>query len=328
MSAINSKLEFVVRATYKVLLELGIVEKAEDNDLHSDNGQKISGIVKFRANSLLPTIKYIKIIATEVTEDKKCMITLCDDKDNTLANHVFKYDGDGDKDDVSNNSLGLNGTKFPLNWEQYQCENKDQVTKLCNTIICGLKLQAMVLSFERSDIPNKDGSRSLEIKKSPLETNPTILFGNVSGSKNSNVDLPKFEDEYEINEPSAPFHSEELPERYFPVRGGAPYGSNDLYPMGVKNPLGPNLGPFGPSPKNRNDDSRGLPGQGGMIFDPFGQNRDEMFRDEQNRRGPGWIPGSKYDDPLGNSGGSSGIGGPGFPGSGSGSGSGSGFGFL
>lgn len=330
MSEIKTKQEFVARVTYKSLLELGIVEKVEDNDLRSDDDRISSGVVKIRANSLFPTIKYIEIIATEVAEDSKCMVTLCDDKDNTLANHIFKYDGDGDKDAVDNNSLGLGSTKFPLNWERFQSEKKDQVTRLSNIITTGLKLQLLGLSLERSGVPNKNDSDLTKITRAPIETTSKILFENVSTSKNSNVDLPKFEDEYEINEPSAPLRLEELQERCFPVRGGSAYGSNDLYPMGQKNPLGSNLGPFGPSSNNRNNssnNSKGLPpGQGGMIFDPFVQNRDEMFRDEQNRRGPGWIPGSKYDDPFGDSAGFNGMGGPGFPSSGSGTGSG--FGFL
>ncbi|KAK5781766.1 Fub1p PWA37_004671 [Arxiozyma heterogenica] len=328
MSVIKNKLELVARVTYETLLRLGVVEKNKNNDLDGANDQASSGIIKIRANSLFSTIKYIEIITTEVSEDATCMITLCDDKDNTLANHVFKYDDDdGNKDDVDNNSLELNSIKFPLNWTLFQNEHKNQVVRLSNVIMVRLKLQSMVLSFEKSGISNKNDSEPVKIDKIPVESNTTILFGNGTSSKHSNVELPKFEDEYEINEPSATFHSEELQERYLPARGGSTYGSNDLYPMGQKNPLGSNLGPFGPPSNNRNDgsnDNRGSPGQGGMIFDPFGQNRDEVFRDTQNRRGPGWVPGSKYDDPFGNAGGFNGMGGSGFPGSGSGSG----FGFL
>ena len=325
MSVIKNKLELVAQVTYEALLQIGIIEKIGNNDSNKDNDQTSKGIIKIKVNSSSPTMRSIDIVVIELTKDSKCMISLCDERDNTLASHIFKYDGNDD------NGLGLNNTEFPLNWEQFRNEHEEQVTRLINIIINDLRLQSMFLSTDRSDITNKNDSDPLKINATPIKSTSTKL-GNVSHSKNSNVDIPKFEDEYEINEPSGSSRLGELPGRYFPVRGGPTYGNKDLYPMGEKNPLGPNLGPFGPSSNSRNDgdtnSGQSLPGQGGMIFDPFGQNRDEMFRDKQNRRGPGWIPGSKYDDPFGTSGGFDGMGGPRFPGSGSGSGSGSGFGFL
>ena len=321
MSLIKNKLELVAQVTYEALLQIGIIEKIGNNDSNKDNDQTSKGIKKIKVTCLSPTINFIEIVVIELTKDSKCMVTLCDERDNTLASHIFKYDGNDD------NGLDLNNTEFPLNWEQFHNEHEERVTRLINIIINDLKLQSMFSSTDRSDITNKNDFDSLKINANPIGTISTNL-GDVSHSKNSNIDIPKFEDEYEINEPSRSSRLGELPDRYFPIRGGPTYGNKDLYPMGQKNPLGPNLGPFGPLPNSGNggdsNSSRGLPGQGGMIFDPFGQNKDEMFRDEQNRRGPGWIPGSKYDDPFGTSGGFNGIGGPGFPGSGSGSG----FGFL
>lgn len=301
MTEIKTKLQFVAYATYESLLQVGIVSKL-------DSGKEVldGDLVKIALNSLTPVAKTIEIIAIEPTKSVKAMITLCDENDNTLASHTFHYDND----------LGMMGINFPLKWEEYYSQHKDEINKLYTKIITGLNLHPKPTGTTKPEPSSTQSSKEAVPVPGPFATIPAITQD--PQSRHTGIDIPKFEDEYEIHEPS----------RLGPQPGigfqreRPGYGDQDLFPMGQRNPLGSNLGPFGPQPDTGN--IPGAPGQGGMIFDPFGQNRDQSLRNEQDRRGPGWIPGSKYDDPFGGAP----HGGPTFPGSGSGSGSGSGFGFM
>ncbi|CAL9727975.1 silencing boundary-establishment protein Fub1p [Monosporozyma unispora] len=306
MIEIKSTLEFLAYATYEALLEVGIVTKLEQGKVESANN-----LVRISLNSLTPVAKVIEIIAVEVAKDDKGMITLCDENDNTLASHTFNYD----------NELGINGLELPLKWEEYISQHKEEVNRLTTKIITGLNLHPKPTLTQK---PKSSTTRTAE-ETTPLAGPVPVppSFTRDTDTRRSGIDIPKFDDEYEINKPSRLGPQPGI--GFQPERPG--YGDQDLFPMGQRNPSGSNLGPFGPQPGTGN--IPGVPGQGGMIFEPFGQNRDQMLRDEQDRRGPGWIPGSKYDDPFGRPG----TGGSDFPGSGSGSGSGfpgsgSGFGFM
>lgn len=302
MTELKTKLEFIAYATYESLLQVGIVSRLEaGKDSYESN------LIKITLNSLAPVVKTIEIIAIEPTKSVKGMVTLCDENDRTLASHTFHYD----------NELEIGNINFPVNWDEYTSQHKDVVNKLVDKIITGLNLHPKPNPTRKPDPSSTQSSKETVPVPGPLPRTP--VFTEKSDASHTGIDIPKFEDEYEVNERSRLGPQPGI--GFQPERPG--YGDQDLFPMGQRNPLGSNLGPFGPQPGTGN--IPGAPGQGGMIFDPFGQNRDQSLRDEQERRGPGWMPGSKYDDPFGGAGRSGGLN---FPGSGSGSGSGSGFGFM
>lgn len=308
MSSINNSLQFIATATYETLLQLGIVTKLEGQHIISDKTSSNGNVIQLSLNSLTPITKTIQIITVEITKDSKYMVTLCDENDTTLSSHLFNLTTDFPL---------LNVIKPPLEWSHFQNEYKEESNKIINTIITGLNLHAKPTPVAKLDPTKTTHPNDMEMKpaprSAPLPPDPLLAISSSNKEgKHDGVDLPKFEDEYEINEPSK---LGSQPGINF-SSGTSGYGDQDLFPMGNRDPLGPNLGPFGPQrPGTSNNDSGQLPtsGQGGMIFDPFGQNRDQTFRDGQDKRGPGWIPGSKYDDPFGGSGSNSG---PGFPGSG------------
>lgn len=109
---------------------------------------------------------------------------------------------------------------------------------------------------------------------------------NLPDARRRPSDMPSFEDEYEVQ--NRPQTSE--PAR--PLRG---YGDADLYPMGQRNPLIGDPSLVGPS--------------GGMVLDPMQELARRRESEQAKSRGPGWMPGTKYDDPFG---GPSGFGPGGF----------------
>ncbi|CCD26600.1 Fub1p NDAI_0I00310 [Naumovozyma dairenensis CBS 421] len=134
---------------------------------------------------------------------------------------------------------------------------------------------------------------------------------------NNDLDLPKFEDEYEINT----FKDIRSGDNKNPLLHN--YGDNDLYPTGQKYPNLNDPNSLNPT-AIRNKYGPDHPHfQGGMTFDPLQRNKDEI--DQSENRGPGWIPGAKYDDPFGRPPPSGNTGNNLFPGS---SGGNNGFGFI
>ncbi|EHN03424.1 YCR076C-like protein [Saccharomyces cerevisiae x Saccharomyces kudriavzevii VIN7] len=144
----------------------------------------------------------------------------------------------------------------------------------------------------------------LEREALPVEPDLKPVLTQLKKQTTDSAEIPKFDDEYQAQTrqnqgaaPLNPYPGLTVTEPSFtnPESG---YADRDLYPMGTSHP----------------DWSRGLPNslgapgsQGGMIFDP---NRRPPQRREDMP--PGWMPGSKYDEPFGP--GSSGFGssGPGF----------------
>ncbi|KOH00726.1 Fub1p [Saccharomyces eubayanus] len=141
----------------------------------------------------------------------------------------------------------------------------------------------------------------LERDSLPVDPDLKPVLTQLKKQPNESADMPKFDDEYQAQTrqqqrevPLNPYPGLTVTEPGFTNPAGG-YADRDLYPMGTSHP----------------DWSRGLPnplgsagGQGGMIFDP---NRRPAQRREDMP--PGWMPGSRYNEPFGP--GSGGLGGPG-----------------
>lgn len=324
MPLIKTKLEYVGYATCKTLEQLWVVGRLTSDFWNS--ASSVPNLVKITVPGVTHWDPKIEIVAVETQADAKCMITVCDDKDKTLGSHIFHYD-EGILDDK---------VEFPLDTTESQYVIP---INIANHILKGLNIPIEPTSTEKPKptISTSDQTRGPVPVPGSVPNLPDTTKPTATTKGTSNVDIPKFEDEYEINDRS---QMGRFPGLQNPLLNNNGYGNRDLYPMGQSHLFGSNLEPFEPGQTGN--------AQGGMIFDPFGGNRDEMFREGPNGRGPGWVPGSKYDDPFGNPcdlgqnrSGNSGMnsrGGPGFPGSGSGfpgsgsgfpgSGSGSGFGFM
>lgn len=151
----------------------------------------------------------------------------------------------------------------------------------------------------------------LERESLPVEPDLKPIMTQLKRQTAGSADMPKFDDEYQAQArqnqgtaPLNPYPGLTVTEPSFANPAGG-YADRDLYPVGTSHP----------------DWSGGLPNplgnpssQGGMIFDP---NRRPAPRREDMP--PGWMPGSKYDEPFGpGSGGFGGSGSGGFGGSGSG----------
>ncbi|QLQ81291.1 hypothetical protein HG537_0F00520 [Torulaspora globosa] len=226
----------------------------------------------------------IDIIGVSIEQDKKCMVSLFNsDDDRSLGQAMFRYDEDlGISQDMS----------LPLEYESYRSSIKnDELIHVLRRI--GDKL--------RFEVP-------AELKE--VETEQVMQRGSTSLARDTSQgdvrpfkrppDMPGFEDEYQIHE-----------ERTQPVHIPGPesgYGDTDLYPTGQKYP---NLA----DPTTQMPPVRPGHPQGGMTFDPLRDQAKRQEEEEGKLRGPGWIPGAKYDDPYGH---------PSFGNSGTGS---SGFGF-
>ncbi|CCK72063.1 Fub1p KNAG_0I02780 [Huiozyma naganishii CBS 8797] len=248
----------------------------------------------------------VHLVVVEVEPGKKCMVTLYGDNGAAPRTGIFEYETD---------FAILQDTAFPVDTASY-LQNAD-LQRLVQTV--QLKLQLKPIPTRTRTCPLREsevGARSIP-KPEPLPS----LHRPVKTTEPQNArpaDMPGFDDEYEVNGPrGGAAHRDQFPGLSLgPTRSGG-YGDVDLYPMGLRQPFGPGVGPT-------------APGQGGMIFDPFGSNRErDMMAEDQQNRGPGWMPGAKFDEPYGGSGSTRfGGGSTGFPGAGSGSGAGAGPGFM
>lgn len=235
----------------------------------------------------------INVIGVAIEPEIKGMISLYRDNNNeSVAQGIFHYEKDFDMD---------SSLKFPLEYERYMQDRKEKTDFILQKIATKLKLGQFTRSLGQEEIKERDQQSNIGVGlKSRDESRDAFR----STSDRRPADMPGFEDEYEIQNESnvRPSVLQEL---------GHSYGDNDLYPTGQKYP---NLG----DPSSLMRPLPSVQGGGGMILDPFQERAKERERQESKTRGPGWIPGAKFDDPYGN---------PGFgnnPGSGSGS---SGFGF-
>ncbi|CCE65764.1 hypothetical protein TPHA_0M01890 [Tetrapisispora phaffii CBS 4417] len=267
-------------------------------------------------------VKQLKIVVVEIEVDKECMVSVVTNSE-SLAQSIFNY-----HDDLSISSE----LQFPLN----HLENGDYESQY--TIIdAKLKLPLKLGYVDVQDEKRNASGESRELKEAgnqsslypstdlDIADNPTSRKGDWNPKRPD--DMPGFEDEYEIKDNTrTPFNDNRFPGLNIHPPNAQGYGDKDLYPGGQKfpdfnNPVGGIL-----------EDPTYLRGQGGMAFDP------KIRPGDSRNRGPGYISGSKYDDPLGNhsdatdgfnndNSGGPGFGGPGFGGPGFGA-SGFGGGFM
>ncbi|CAB4254775.1 similar to Saccharomyces cerevisiae YCR076C Putative protein of unknown function [Maudiozyma barnettii] len=236
--------------------------------------------------------KYM-VIVTEIAPAQRYMVNIfLEGHSNGTESFLVDYGSDlqiGDE------------IKFPFDFQEY-CKQYD-TSKACATIYQRLDNNKFMVEPPKEENPS-------EIQNE-LEVQPPVL--NPIRVKNKPNDMPKFDDEYEVGGIGRQGPIDRYPGLNLPEKNPARYGNPDLYPMGQKDPF------------NFND----INARGGMTFDPFGTNNQSNMQDDKNeqaQRGPGWIPGSRYDDPFGKRNDDMNpSSGPGF-GSGSGSGSGPGFG--
>lgn len=165
---------------------------------------------------------------------------------------------------------------------------------------CTSIAMACVVNYDDFKLPT-ELKWPLEREALPVEPDLKPVMTQLKRQTASNEDMPKFDDEYQAQTrqnqgpaPLNPYPGLTVTEPSFTSPTGG-YADRDLYPVGTSHP----------------DLSRGLPNpfgtpsnQGGMIFDP---NRRPPQRREDMP--PGWMPGSRYDEPFGP--GSGGFGGAG-----------------
>lgn len=234
---------------------------------------------------------YMNINGVEIEPSEKCLLSLYTSKDDKcLEQSIFNYE----KDLEIPIKQG-----FPLEMQQYMAENENILDNVLRKI------------SEKLGIIVYDQDRSAHPKEAVTEQKPSWRIGRNNPFAESlgraqpdsfrrPHDMPSFEDEYEIrghgNTPQG--LQERIPSRY---------GENDLYPTGEKYPNLMDPAASGGRP--------GILGQGGMVFDPLQEHSRQRKEQENKLRGPGYMPGAKFDDPYGNPGGFGGLGGFGGGGS-------------
>lgn len=216
----------------------------------------------------------INVIGVSIEPEIKCMVSLYRDNQNeSVGQGIFQYDEDFDMD---------KSLKFPLEYERYMQDTKEKFDLIMQKIAAKLKIVQFTQRLGQEEFKERDQHRNPGVG---LESRAESRDAFRSTSNRHPADMPGFEDEYEIHNESnvRPSLLEEL---------GHDYGNKDLYPTGQKYPnLGDPSSLMRPLPSAR--------GGGGMILDPFQEQAKERERQESETRGPGWIPGAKFDDPYG-----------------------------
>ncbi|CAI4037650.1 hypothetical protein SMKI_03G1280 [Saccharomyces mikatae IFO 1815] len=200
----------------------------------------------------------------------------------------------------SPNDEGKNSSPFELTVIQTLDDNDKYTVVIRHGTLINM---ACVVSYDDFKLP-AELKWPLEREKLPAEPDLKPVMEQLKKQTAGSVDVPKFDDEYQVQTgqnqgatPLNPYPGLTVTEPSFtnPIGG---YADRDLYPIGTSHP----------------DWSRGIPNplgapgsQGGMIFDP---NRRPPQRREDMP--PGWMPGSKYDEPFGPGSGGFGASGPGF----------------
>ncbi|GAV53841.1 hypothetical protein ZYGR_0AK03430 [Zygosaccharomyces rouxii] len=171
--------------------------------------------------------------------------------------------------------LLMDDVSFPVDVEEFLQSGRAQVLV---TLDSKYKLSPPSRQVPLQEISPQGSSEPSESIPVGLKEPPP----SVRGSRPP--DMPDFEDEYQVRQ--GPGFSR--PQQ--PLPG---YGDSDLYPMGRSNPL-------------MGDPLMATP-PGGMIFDPAQDAARRKEMDDIKNRGPGFMPGTKWDDPFGRPG----FGGPG-----------------
>lgn len=219
-------------------------------------------------------VKYT-LVVSEIISNKRCLVSIFAESSNDeIESIVLDYGPD---------LKIVDDLEFPVNYDEYMKEI--DTSKVCITVYKRFdKKRLMVRDSKKSQVTEtvEKPLQHIKLPEEQLRERSKLLETEVTNTKRPN-DMPKFDDEYEVNNgrPIDRYPGLNLPEKH-----PRQYGNPDLYPMGQKDPF------------NFND----INTRGGMTFDPFGTgNQSNMQGDnnEQRKRGPGWIPGSKYDDPFG-----------------------------
>lgn len=257
MMLVNTKLELAVKLVQEYFTEYATASVSFDN-WFSNEVVKVEIVCKKCEEQQI-----LKLAAFETIKDKQCMISIYSG-DEILSQSLFQY-----ADDMQ----VVDAIKLPLDFEEY----KDRYSSKINEVLEGIGVKLNLKNYvnklrEDSAQDQNERAHPHDMHNNPLERYPQRV------ERTSNRDdIPKFEDEYEINSRRTDPNCLEPP-------GG--YGDRDLYPTGQKYPNlnNPNVMPHLPN------------NQGGMVFDPFGdRNHVRNPRDMP----PGWIPGAKFDDPYG-----------------------------
>lgn len=232
----------------------------------------------------------VEIIGAELEKGKRCMVSMFQsDNDRPLGQAIFLYADD----------LGMESElALPMDYESYTASmNSDDLIHVLRRIAdkLGLEVRAELKQVETEQMMNK-GPQAPSLRREE----PLGKYSPQSATTRRPADMPRFEDEYQIHDEPG-FRPSNLRE---PSPG---YGDRDLYPTGQKYP---NLA----DPTTQMPPMRPGHGQGGMIFDPSQEQARKQEEEQGKLRGPGWIPGAKYDDPYGRPGfgGNSGPGSSGF----------------
>lgn len=240
---------------------------------------KFVSIDSRETNLLVVTIKKANerytVVVSEIRSNRRCLVSIFDESlTDEIESIVLDYEADLHiADDL----------EFPVNYDEYT-KQKD-TSKACITIYKRFdKKRLMVRDSKKSQatVASEKPLEDIKLQGEQLLEKPKLLETEVTNTKRPN-DMPKFDDEYEVNTNRS---IDRYPGLNLPEKQPGQYGNPDLYPMGQKDPF------------NFND----INTRGGMTFDPFGTgNQSNMNgdKDEQRKRGPGWMPGSKYDDPFG-----------------------------
>lgn len=281
---VKDKFELSVRLVIECLQTL-------EADYESVKWERESNTIKASVSSKKDGTK-IDIVGVSIEEGKKCMVSLFNsENDRSLGQAILLYGEDlGMRQDI----------QLPLEYESYTTSvKKDELIHVLRRIgdKLGLQVPAELKQVETDEVMRRSPKApGIERETSLREQEPS------RAAFRRPADMPGFEDEYQIHqERSTPSLGLRGPE--------SGYGDSDLYPTGQKYP---NLA----DPNTQMPPIRPGYGQGGMTFDPLQEQARRREEQEGKLRGPGWIPGAKFDDPYGH---------PGFGGSG-GSGS-SGFAF-
>lgn len=213
----------------------------------------------------------INLVGVTVDPEKRCMISIFSAQDDkSLGQSILDYEQDFKLTEKLN---------FPVDFEDFLTSHRDMLGDVMHTVVEKLNICAPA----SDKLPTKAGKAKTENDPSfDKESSVSQRFEN-SPTFTRPADMPAFEDEYEIQETG---NTRGLQER-IPVG----YGETDLYPTGQKYPnlMDPTASMERPS----------LPGQGGMIFDPQQEQLRQRQEQERRTRGPGFMPGAKFDDPYG-----------------------------
>ncbi|SCV04068.1 LAME_0H15500g1_1 [Lachancea meyersii CBS 8951] len=233
----------------------------------------------------------LEVVLMDMSGSQKCMVSVCSDEQ-PIRQEIFIYD----RDLISNNEE----VPFPL--EKYRI-GEFYSPKVDASLDAKFRLRSRTSSGKNQTGESEQSNMSSSGYAAVHQRLEKLKFGNppLSAShrsahrRNSISDMPRFDDEYEVNQSSG-----------IPVTGefGVPglasgYGDRDLYPGGQKYPNLQDPASQFPSTQGR------LRGQGGMIFDPSKSNPDDSWSDPlrgdpSSTGGPKPpFPGARFDDPFG-----------------------------